>query len=124
MPYGNFDDNFATRILYSQQQNQDPDLNIGEFVFDRLLRIGGLFEDEDDDDDHDQAPLKDPQPFQSLQIQAGFWECYKPVIKMQELPEAVAKPTCLFKESKFSREFSSPVFHPPAAVSRYILNIV
>jgi hypothetical protein len=113
MPYGNFDDNYATRLLYSQQQKQDPDLSISEFVFDRLLRIGGLFEDEDDDD-QDEAPLKDPQPVQSLHIQAGFLECYKPVIKMQELPEAVVKPTCLFKENKFSREFSSSVFHPPA----------
>jgi hypothetical protein len=113
MPYGNFDDNYATRLLYNQQQKQDPDLNIGEFVFDRLLRIGGLFEDEDDDDDQD-VPLKNQQPVQSLHIQAGFLECYKPVIKMQELPEPVTKPTCLFKENKFSREFSSPVFHPPA----------
>jgi hypothetical protein len=115
MPYGNFDDNYATRLLYSQQQNQDPDLSISEFVFDRLLRIGGLFED--DDDDHDEIPLKSSQPLPSLHIQAGFLECYKPVIKVHVLPEAVAKPSCLFKENKFSREFSSSVFHPPSGIS-------
>jgi hypothetical protein len=115
MPYGNFDDNYATRLLYNEQQKQDPDLSINEFVFDRLLCIGELFDD--DDDDMDEMPLKNPQPVQSLQIQAGFLECYKPVIRIQELPEKIAKPTCLFKEDKFSREFSSAIFHPPAVLS-------
>lgn len=113
MPYGNFDDNYVTRLLYNQQQKQDPDLSLGEFVFEKLLCIADPFEDEDDDDTSD-IPLKGPQPIQSMQMQAGFLECYKPVIKVQELPETVVKPTCLFKENKFSREFSSAVFHPPA----------
>jgi hypothetical protein len=112
MPYGNFDDNYATNLLYDQQQKQDPDLSVSEFVFDRLLRVGELFEDGDDDDTD--IPVKNPHPVQSLQIQAGFLECYKPVIKIQELPEAVAKPTCVFRENKISRDFSSSVFHPPA----------
>jgi hypothetical protein len=116
MPYGNFDDNYTTRLLYNQQQKQDPDLNISEFIFDRLLRVGELFEDEDDDD-RDDIPIKNPQPVQSLHIQAGFLECYKPLIKIQELPEAVVKPTCIFKENKISRDFSSSVFHPPAIIS-------
>ena len=119
MPYGNFDDNYATRLLYNQQQKQDPDLNMGEFVFDRLLRIGDLFDDGEDDDQQDRAPLKDPIPIQSLHIQAGFLECYKPVIKMQELPEPIEKPTCFFRENKFSREFSSSVFHPPTNICWY-----
>jgi hypothetical protein len=114
MPYGNFDDNYVTRLLYNEQQKQDPDLDMGEFVFNRLLRVGSLF---DDDDDEDQVPLKNPHPVQSLNIQAGFLECYKPVIKMQELPEKVEKPTCLFKDNKFSREFTSAIFHPPAMAS-------
>ena len=116
MPYGNFDDNYATRLLYNQQQREDPDLNISEFIFEKLLCFGELFEDEDDDD-QDEIPLQNPQPVQSLQIQAGFLECAKPVIKVQELPEKVEKPTCLFKENKFSRDFSSAVFHPPATIS-------
>jgi hypothetical protein len=115
MPYGNFDDNYVTRLLYSEQQKQDPDLDMGEFVFNRLLRVGSLFDD--DDDDQDQTPLKSPHPVQSLNIQAGFLECYKPVIKMQEMPEKVEKPTCFFKDNKFSREFTSSIFHPPAVVS-------
>ena len=116
MPYGNFDDNYATRLLYNQQQEEDPDLTLGEFIFGKLLYVGDLL-DEDDDAIPAKSPVKDAQPFQTLQIQAGFIEFPKPAIKMQELPEAVAKPTCLFKENKFTREFSSPIFHPPATLS-------
>src|SRR5262245_42494272 len=115
MPYGNFDDNYATRLIYDQQQKQDPDLTLSEFIFDRLLCVGGLFED--DDNDLDNVPVKQSQPVQSLRIQAGFIECSKPAIRMQELPVIPAKPTCLFKENKFSRDFSSPFFHPPAFFS-------
>lgn len=112
MPYGNFDDNFATRNLYNQQQNQDPDLTLSEFVFARLLCVGELFEDEDDDEE--EMPLKNSLPVQTFHIQAGSLECNKPVIKVQELPQPIAKPTCLFRENKFSREFPSAIFHPPA----------
>ena len=116
MPYGNFDDNYATRILYNQQQEQDPDLTLSEFVFEKLLCVGELFEEEDDDTPA-KAPVKNSQPLQTLQIQAGFIEFPKPAMKMLELPQTVAKPTCLFKENKFTREFSSPIFHPPAIIS-------
>ena len=111
MPYGNFDDNYVTRLLYNHEQKQDPDLTVSEFVFERLLNMGELFEDEDDDE----IPIKDSQPVQALHIQAGFADCFKPVIPVKESPELIEKPTCLFKENKFSREFSSPVFHPPSA---------
>ena len=116
MPYGNFDDNYATRLLYNQQQNQDPDLDIGEFVFEKLLYVGRLFDYDDDEQEHNAIPLKDPQPVPALQIQAGFYECYKPVIKVLALPQKIEKPSCIFRENKFSREFSPSVFHPPAQI--------
>ena len=115
MPYGNFDDTYTTRLLYNEQQKLDPDLNISEFIFEKLLFIGGLFEQGDEDEPVD-MPAKYPQPVQILHIQTGFLYCYKPIIKFQELPETIAKPTCLFKENKFAREFSSPVFHPPSFI--------
>ena len=116
MPYGNFNDNYATRMLYDLEQQEDPDLNFGEFVFEKLLCIGQLFEQDDDDDEQD-LPGKNPQPVQSMDLQASFAECYKPAIKMQELPVIAAKPTCQFKDNKFAREYSSFVFHPPASLS-------
>ena len=116
MPYGNFDDNYATQLLYNQQQNEDPDLTLGEFFFGKLLMIGDLI-DEDDDEIPGKAPISDSQPLQTLQIQAGCIETPKPVFKIQETPVKMDKPTCLFKDNKFSREYSSSIFHPPASLS-------
>jgi hypothetical protein len=117
MPYGNFDDNYATRLVYNEQQNHDPDLTLGEFVFDKLLRIGELFETDDDDDDTNPVPFQSPHPVQSLQIQSGILQCDKPAVKMIELPEPEAKPTCAFRENKISRDYTSPIFHPPAILA-------
>ena len=113
MPYANFDDNSATRMVYDQQQQKDPDLDFGEFIFEKLLCVGQFF-DSDDDDDETNQPLQDQHPMQSMQIQAGFLECYKMMIKMQELPAFCERPICEFKDNKFAREFSSFIFHPPA----------
>lgn len=113
MPYGNFDDNGATHLLYNQQQEEDPDLTLGEFVFEKLLVVGELFDD-DADEVPSKAPVKVPQPIQVLQIQAGFIEFPKPAPNVQEPTFLPSKPTCLFKETKFNREYSSPIFHPPS----------
>ncbi|MBS1575436.1 MAG: hypothetical protein JST09_09055 [Bacteroidetes bacterium] len=113
MPYGNFDDNYATQLLYNQQQHEDPDLTLSEFVFGKLLMIGDLIDD-DDDEIPAKTPISDSQPLQALQIQAGFIESPRPVFKIQETPAKADKPTCLFKDNKFAREYSFSVFHPPA----------
>ena len=114
MPYANFDDNSATRMVYDQQQRQDPDLNFGEFVFEKLLCVGQIFEDDDDADEPGSVPIQKQHPLQPLQIQTGFLECYKVVIKIQELPASPVRQTCEFKDNKLGREFSSFIFHPPA----------
>ena len=113
MPYGNFNDNYAARLLSKQQQKEDPDLGLTGFIFEKLLSMSDPFED----DDRDHPPLKSSQPIQSLQIQAGYFECYKLAMKMQDPPETVAKPTCFFKENKLGREFSTSIFRPPAVMS-------
>jgi hypothetical protein len=114
MPYANFDDNSSTRMVFDQQQRQDPDLNFGEFVFEKLLCIGQIFEDDEDADEPGNVPIQKQHPSQPLQIQTGFLECYKVVIKIQDLPVLPVKQTCEFKDNKFAREFSSFIFHPPA----------
>lgn len=112
MPYANFGDNYATKEVYDQQQQNDPDLSMGEFIFEKLLSVGRIFDSDDDNDTAPQAiPLKNQQP---MQIQAGFIDCTKLVIKVQELPVTVAKPTCVFRESKFSFDFHASVFRPPS----------
>lgn len=117
MPYANFDDNDATKEVYDQQQQKDPDLSLGEFIFTKLLCIGQLFDDGDDDDDDavpQNLPLKNQQPLQTLQLQAGFLDCNRLVIKVQDAPAISEKPTCSFRENKFSFDFHASVFHPPA----------
>ena len=113
MPYGNFEDNFATRLVYDQQQEQDPDLTLSEFIFGKLLYVGDLI-DKDDDALPPKPPLKD-SPIQTLQIQAGCIDIQKPEMKLQDTIESNDKPTCHFRDNKFAREFSITVFHPPAA---------
>ncbi len=119
MPYANFDDNDATKEVYDQQQQKDPDLNLGEFIFTKLLCIGQLFDPGDDDDDAtlpQSLPIKNQQPLQTFQLQAGFLDCNRLVIKVQDAPAIAEKPTCTFRENKFSFDFHASVFHPPAFV--------
>ena len=117
MPYANFDDNDATKEVYDQQQQKDPDLSLGEFIFTKLLCVGQLFDPGDDDDDApvpQNLPIKNQQPLQTMQIQAGFLDCTKLVIKVQESPAIIEKPTCIFRDNMFSFDFHASVFHPPA----------
>ena len=118
MPYGNFGDNFTIKQVYDEQQRLDPNLNMGEFVFEKLLCIGQIIDSVDDDDEapHD-LPLKDQQPQLAMQIQAGFLDCTKTIIGMQESPAILAKTSCLFKENMFSFDFHAPVFHPPVYIA-------
>jgi hypothetical protein len=113
MPYGNFDDNYATKQVYDLQHLQDPDLNIGEFIFMKLLYIGQLFDSDDDYIPLQDLPIKNQQPAPPMQIQVGFLDCTKLVIKVEKFPTPNTKPTCLFKENKFSFDFHASVFHPP-----------
>lgn len=118
MPYANFNDNDATKEVFDQQQQKDSDLSLGEFIFSKLLCVGQLFDSDDDDDAVPQnLPIKNQQPLQTLQLQAGFLDCSRPIIKVQDIPATSEKPTCTFKENKFSYDFHASVFHPPAFMS-------
>lgn len=116
MPYGNFDDNYSTRILFSQQKEEDPDLTLTEFVFGKLLYVWDLI-----DPDDDAVPVKTPAdnslPLQTVQIQTGSIELSKPFTRIEEPAEIKNKPTCYFRDNKFDRKFPSPIFHPPAYIS-------
>ena len=116
MPYGNFDDHYTTSILYNQQQKEDPYLTFAEFIFGKLLYVGDLI-DPDDDAVPVKIPLDNSLPFQTVQIQAGSIELSRPFAKIEDFSEVKGKPTCYFRDNKFDRKFSSPVFHPPARIS-------
>ena len=114
MPYSNFDDTSSICSSYHASQREDADMNPGEFIFNKLLTIGGLFDEEEDDDIPDIPRNQHPIPLQVQPLQSGSLYCNKIVITEQEKETVPVKPTCLFREDKFSFDFQTPVFHPPA----------
>ncbi len=117
MPYSNFDDTSSVCSSYHESQQEDADMDIGEFVFNKLLTIGGLFDKGDDDDAPVIPKSQHPIPLQVQSLQSGSIYCNKIIITEQEKEIIPAKPTCLFRENKFSFDFQAPVFHPPAFVA-------
>jgi hypothetical protein len=118
MPYSNFDDTRSLRSSYRESQQEDTDMDIGEFVFNKLFTIGELF-DQGDDDNNKQTIPKDhqPIPLQIQPIQSGSLYCSKIIIIEQDKKPVPVKPTCFFREDKFSFDFHASVFHPPACIA-------
>ena len=115
MPYSNFDDTQLLSSLYQESRQEDTDMNIGEFIFEKLLTIGGLFEG----DEEDESPIPRHQqhaPLQVQMLQSGSLYCLKVIIQEKDKEPVAAKPTCLFRENKFSFDYHAFVFHPPAVV--------
>ncbi|HRX94636.1 MAG TPA: hypothetical protein P5158_10980, partial [Chitinophagaceae bacterium] len=50
MPYNNFNDTYIYKV-FSDCKEQDPDLDINEFVFEKLLVIGTVLEHNDEEDE-------------------------------------------------------------------------
>jgi len=115
MPYSNFDDTHSLSSSYNECKQEDTDMDVAEFLFNKLFTIGELF-DEGDDDGQDIPKDHQPVPMQVQPIQSGSLYCSKFVIEQDKKPVPV-KPTCMFRENKFSFDFHAFVFHPPASVS-------
>jgi len=113
MPYSNFDDTHVLSSLYHDSQQEDSDMNITEFIFEKLLTIGEWFEGDEEDADH--APINQHHtPEQALVIQSGSLYCLKINNTEKDKEPQADKPTCLFRENKFSFDYHAFVFHPPA----------
>ena len=114
MPYSNFDDTCSINSTFHENQQEDTDMNIGEFLFNKLLTIGELFDEGEDEDG--QVPPNDHQnlPIQIQPLQSGSLFCIKLTIPEQEKKQVPEKPTCLFRDNMFSFDFHASIFHPPA----------
>ncbi|MEO5683367.1 MAG: hypothetical protein ABIQ88_12040 [Chitinophagaceae bacterium] len=111
MPYADFTDMRTVQFLYKQLQQQDNDMNLAEFVCDKLLVVGELFEQDDASDNCASHPVTSiPAAFQ---LQAGALFCTNAAEKIIPLFLPPAKPASAFKENKFSRTVRNAVFHPP-----------
>jgi hypothetical protein len=115
MPYSNFDDTSSLRSVYHESQEEDNDIDVGEFILNKLLVIGQWFDQGDDDQEMPKG--HQPEPMQILSLQSGSLFCTRITVTVQNEKPAPAKPTCLFKENKFSFDFHAFVFHPPAAIA-------
>ena len=115
MPYSNFDDVRSFRSIYHESQQEDGDMDISEFIFEKLLTIGELFEG-DEEEEEDMPTQHQSAPLQIQSIQSGSLYCSKIIISEQDKKPMLAKPSCLFIENKFSSDFHTSVFHPPSIV--------
>lgn len=114
MPYNNFDDTGSFCSSYHISRQENADMNIGEFIFNKVLAIEGLFDEAEEDDIPDISRSQPPVPLKIQPVQSGLLYCNKIIMNEQEKEVVPAKPTCLFKENKFSFDFQVSVFHPPA----------
>lgn len=114
MPYNNFNDTLIYKI-YSDFQNQDPDMNLGEFVFDKLLIIGRVIENEDEEDGSEKGSNCPRFPSEALpsHIQPGTIILNSDQFATQKNTFESEKPVCYFRENKYSFNYLSSVFHPP-----------
>jgi hypothetical protein len=116
MPYSNFDDTSSFRSILSDSRQEDEDMNISEFIFEKMLTIGELFEGNEKEEDtpkqHQPIPLQQLQP-----IQSGSLYCNKAIVAVQYKTLLPAKPGCLFVENKFPFDFHASIFHPPSVIS-------
>ena len=116
MPYSNFDDTRSFRSIFHESQQEDSDMDVSEFIFEKLLTIGELFEG--DEEEEQDIPKQHPSaPLQVQPIQAGSLYCSKIIISEQDKKPVPAKPSCLFIENKISFDFHAAVFHPPSVIS-------
>jgi hypothetical protein len=111
MPYSNFDDTSSIRSVYQESQEEDNDIDVSEFILNKLLVVGQLFDQGDDDG----IPQNHKgEPIQVLSLQSGSLYCNKITVVLKNDNPVLVKPTSFFKEDKFSFDFHASIFHPPA----------
>lgn len=119
MPFCNFDEISLVGHLYQQHLQQDEDGNVLDFLGEKILAVGSLFDNEDIP-----AGRKIPynqHPCQVLQIQNGFYHFSKVASVAAKPFVYVETAYSFFMENKFHQEFSSSVFHPPSASRSFVV---
>lgn len=112
MPYANFDDTRSLQIVYNTCLASDSDMNVMEFVGEKLLGLG--FEGDEDDDD--EIPAKSNQPINTgvvIQIHSGaMYQQPQFVYTAQAIPVVITI-IPLINAGVPSAEFHPAIFHPP-----------
>ena len=103
MPYSNFDDSSSFRSIYQESREEDPDMDMGEFIFEKMFTIGSWFEG-DESEEHNIPKQHQPNSLPVQVIQAGSLYCTMILVHNYDGEPLPIKPSCLFKEIKFSFE--------------------
>ena len=119
VPFCNFQDTVSAKILYAQFLQTDSDGDVFEFITNNILHIGSLVgDDEDDDDDQPVQEVPVPQHQQQpIQITPGFLYCAQSLMVEEKEQPAAPRVFCSFIDNNYKLNFSSSIFHPPAATS-------
>lgn len=110
MPYANFDDTKSLQIVYNNCLANDADMNVMEFIGEKLLSFG--FEEEEEGDKKAQLPITSSTNIQ-MQTGAMYNQAYQYFQALTIETFIIAVP---LKNSFFSSEDYHPgIFRPPSS---------
>lgn len=113
MPYANFDDTRSLRIVYNTCLATDADMNMMEFVGEKLLGLGF----EGDEDDEENLPVKSTEPINTgtiIQIQSGVMYQQPQFIYVFTTVPVNKTAMPLMNAGVPSAGYHPAIFHPPA----------
>ena len=120
MPYANFDDTRSLQIVYNTCLASDADMNVMEFVGEKLLGLGF----EGDEEDEGGIPVKSSQPINTgvvIQIQSGvMYQQPQFIYTALNLP-VVRTMIPLVNAGVPSAEFHPAIFHPPTTMAVQVI---
>jgi hypothetical protein len=111
MPYANFDDTKSLQIVYNNCLANDADMNVMEFIGEKLLSFG-FEEEEEEGDKKAQLPITSST---IIQIQTGvmYNQAYQYFQALTIETFIIAVP---LKNSFFTtQEYHPGIFHPPSS---------
>jgi len=116
MPYANFDDTRSLQIVYNTCLASDSDMNVMEFVGEKLLGLGF----EVDEEDEVEVPTKSSTPINTgavIQIQSGaMYQQPQYVFTALAIP-AVITIIPLTNAGIPSTLYHPAIFHPPTLLA-------
>jgi len=111
MPYSNFDDTKSLQIVYNNCLANDADMNVMEFIGEKLLSFG-FEEEEEEGDKKAQLPITSST---IIQMQTGvmYNQAYQYFQALTIETFIIAVP---LKNSFFTtQEYHPGIFHPPSS---------
>lgn len=113
MPYANFDDTRSLQIVYNTCLATDADMNMMEFIGEKLLGLGF----EGDEDDEENLPVKSTEPINTgtvIQIQSGVMYQQPQFMYVFTVVPVIKTTIPLMNAGVPLAGYHPAIFHPPA----------